>query len=119
MFVGALDDFVVSTLVDRAVQLYQQGSSMPISLSISSRSAGKPGDVDWALVSEAAAAGVALLVNDRVDEERRRDLRRDALHGGGVGQLGHLLLGRDTRSGPDPAEGLAARHRVQPRAKAL
>jgi hypothetical protein len=33
---------------------------------------------------------------------------------GGVGQLGHLLLGRDARSGPGPAEGLAARHRVQP-----
>jgi hypothetical protein len=33
---------------------------------------------------------------------------------GGIGQLGHLLLGRDAGPGPDPAQGLAARHRVQP-----
>jgi hypothetical protein len=39
--------------------------------------------------------------------------------GGGVGQVGHVLLGSDARSGPDPAEGLAAGDRVQPGAQAL
>ena len=39
--------------------------------------------------------------------------------GGGVGQVGHVLLGGETRSGPGPAEGLAAGDRVQPGAESL
>ena len=39
--------------------------------------------------------------------------------GGGVGQVGHLLLGGDAGAGPDPAEGLAAGDRVQPGAQPL
>jgi hypothetical protein len=39
--------------------------------------------------------------------------------GGGVGQVGHLLLGGLAGAGPDPAEGLAAGDRVQPGAEAL
>jgi hypothetical protein len=39
--------------------------------------------------------------------------------GGGVGQVGHLLLGSLAGAGPDPAEGLAAGDRVQPGAEPL